>query len=75
MTETRTQAADIFLRVATYIREYGWQKEGMGQDGQPRCSMGALASAYPKTTWDKNLVTLMYETLLPKIGRHDSDPV
>lgn len=61
------QAANIFLKAAAYIRRYGWQKEGMGQHGQPRCSMGALASAYPQQRWDKYLASLMYQTLYEEL--------
>lgn len=61
--QIRFKAARIFLKAAEYIRQYGWQKEGMGVDGKPRCSMGALASAYPRTKWDKSLASLMYKAL------------
>jgi hypothetical protein len=63
-----SQAARIFLRAAAYIRKYGWQKEGMSKHGQPRCSMGALASAHPQEEWDKNLAGLMYETLYEELA-------
>lgn len=59
----RSQAAEIFLNAAAYIRTYGWQKTGMGVYGQPRCSMGALASAYHEHTWNKNISILMYDEL------------
>ncbi|HVV25607.1 MAG TPA: hypothetical protein VHC21_01055 [Candidatus Saccharimonadales bacterium] len=61
------QAANIFLRAATYIRHYGWQIEGMGIDGGQRCSMGALDSAYPKVAWDKKLAAVMYRTLYEEL--------
>jgi hypothetical protein len=61
-TGTRVQAAKIFLKAASYIRTYGWQKTGMGIYGQPRCSMGALASAQ-SGTWDKDVSALMYREL------------
>lgn len=64
----RQQAADIFVRAATYIRTYGWQKTGMGLYGQPRCSMGALASAHSDQKWDRNLSRLMYEELREELG-------
>lgn len=35
----------------------------MNIDGRPRCSMGALASAYPKRKWDDGLAELMYRSL------------
>lgn len=57
------QAAKIFIRAANYIRRYGWQVRGMGSYGQPRCSMGALESAYPEAYWDRNLSGLMYRAL------------
>jgi hypothetical protein len=60
---TRVKAATIFRKAAAYIRKYGWQEEGMSEDGKPRCSMGALASAYPKETWEKDLSSLMYDSL------------
>lgn len=60
---TRVKAATIFRRAAAYIRQYGWQKEGLSEDGKPRSSMGALASAYPKDTWEKDLSSLMYDSL------------
>lgn len=56
-------AARIFMDAAAYIRTYGWQKTGMGIYGQPRCSMGALASAHREQKWDRNLSALMYREL------------
>lgn len=53
----------IFLRAADYIRRYGWQRSGMGLYGQPRCSMGALASAHREPKWDTRLSALMYREL------------
>jgi hypothetical protein len=61
------QAATIFIKAAQYIREYGWQVEGMSIDGQPRCSMGALASARPGR-WDEDLAELMYSTLYDELN-------
>ncbi len=61
-TGSRTRAADILLRAAAYIRQYGWQKTGMGLYGQPRCSMGALASAQGGK-WDQDVSSLMYSEL------------
>lgn len=66
--KTTALAAAIFLKAAAYIRTYGWQKEGMGFYGAPRCSMGALASAYPKQRWDERLSRLMYRTLYDELG-------
>lgn len=63
MSEVHSQAADIFEKAATYIREYGWQVTGMGRHGMPRCSMGALASAHPDVIWDKELSVLMHQKL------------
>lgn len=60
--EARTLGATIFRRAAVYIRSYGWQEKGMNIHGQPRCSMGALSSAYPGR-WDANLADVMYGTL------------
>lgn len=58
------QAATIFARAAAYIRRYGWQKEGMGEHGAPRCSMGALESAGPpRAEWSRDLAELMYKIL------------
>jgi hypothetical protein len=62
------KATVIFLSAAGYIRRYGWQREGMGEEGQARCSMGALASAYPKISWEKSLARLMYETLYRELN-------
>lgn len=39
----------------------------MGEHGRPRCSMGALDSAFPELEWDKNLANLMYETLYEEL--------
>lgn len=61
-TELRAQGATIFRKAAAYIRRYGWQEKGMGLYGQPRCSMGALASAQ-SGRWDPRLASLMYDTL------------
>src|SRR5947207_1596085 len=63
-----SQAAQIFLKAAAYIRKYGWQKEGMGKHGQPRCSMGALASAYPQPKWDEDLSDLVYRALYQELS-------
>lgn len=67
-SKIEAQAASIFLRAAAYIRTYGWQKEGMSKHGKPRCSMGALASAYAQKTWDKNLADLMYKALYEELA-------
>lgn len=69
MQRTREQqAAVIFKRAANYIRAHGWQVSGMSQDGKPRCSMGALASAHKADRWDKNLARLMYDKLYQELG-------
>jgi hypothetical protein len=65
--EINIQAVLIFKRAATYIRAHGWQVAGMGKDGSPRCSMGALASAYPAKTWDQRLSDLMYKSLYKEL--------
>jgi hypothetical protein len=57
------QAASIFMKAADYIRQYGWQEEGMGEDGAPRCSMGALDSVQSRGSWDADLARLMYASL------------
>ena len=64
----RSQAAMVFLRAAAYIRNYGWQVSGMSRDGQPRCSMGALASAHQKLRWDKGMSDLMHKTLYKELN-------
>lgn len=67
--EVESQAAGIFLKAADYIRRYGWQKEGMGEDGAPRCSMGALESAGPpRSEWNEDLATLMYSALYAELN-------
>jgi hypothetical protein len=63
------QAASIFFNAAAYIRENGWQKEGMGEEGAPRCSMGALETAGPsRAEWDENLSKLMYDSLYEELN-------
>lgn len=57
------QATQIFLNATVYIRTYGWQRSSMGLHGQPRCSMGALASAHHEQKWDQDVSFLMYEEL------------
>jgi hypothetical protein len=64
----KSQATRIFIEAAKYIRKYGWQKEGMNVHGQPRCSMGALASAYNTKRWDNNLSNLMYRALYDELN-------
>lgn len=59
----QVQAASIFFKAADYIRSYGWQEEGMNEHGKPRCSMGALDSAYPRISWNADLASLMYTAL------------
>jgi hypothetical protein len=58
-----TQATQIFLDAAEYIRSCGWQVEGMGFDGGPRCSMGALESASSGIKMSASLSTVMYTNL------------
>ena len=62
------KAASIYLKAADYVRTYGWQVKGMGKHGEPRCSMGALESAYPKAVWEKELSNVMYENLYETLG-------
>lgn len=64
----RSQAAEVFLRAAAYVRKYGWQRSGMGLHGQPRCSMGALASAHRERVWDRDLSALMYNELREELN-------
>lgn len=66
--QIKAEAARIFQRAAAYIRKYGWQEEGMGAEGQPRCSMGALASAHSKQEWNSQLSKTMYETLYSELA-------
>lgn len=61
------QASQIFRQAANYIRMYGWQKDGMGTYGQPRCSMGAIASVYPAQASDE-LPKVMYEALYTELN-------
>ena len=42
--------AEAFRGAADYIRDHGWQRGEMGQDGGPRCAGGALMSAMGMTT-------------------------
>jgi hypothetical protein len=65
--ETKLKAASIFREASSYIRTYGWRVEGMGQKGQPRCSMGALASSYSSSKWEKDLSSLMYQKLYEEL--------
>lgn len=67
-SEIRVTAAKIYLKAADYITQYGWQKSGMGVDGEPRCSVGALASAYPKQKWNRDLATTMYKALYKELN-------
>jgi hypothetical protein len=39
----------------------------MSEDGKPRCSMGALASAYPRHKWSERLSRLMYAELYKEL--------
>lgn len=66
--QSKSQAALIFVKAASYIRKYGWQKTGMGVHGQPRCSMGALASAHQAPKWDDSLSSLMYDSLYDELN-------
>ena len=67
MKDAEQRAAEIFLKAADYIRQYGWQKEGMGEYGRPRCSMGALDSALPRGQWDNKTARLTYKTLYKEL--------
>lgn len=42
-------AAEAFQAAADYIREHGWQRGEMGEDGGPRCAGGALMSVLAAT--------------------------
>jgi hypothetical protein len=64
----KSQAANIFRGAASYIRFNGWQVTGMGTDGKPRCSMGALESATKREVWNKRLASIMYETLYEELN-------
>jgi hypothetical protein len=66
--ELDSKAAQIFINAAEYIRNYGWQVSGMSQHRKPRCSMGALKSAYPKLKWEKDLASIMYSTLYKELN-------
>jgi hypothetical protein len=66
--ELKQRAAQIFLNAAEYIHKYGWQVSGMSKNGKPRCSMGALESAHSKPRWDKELATLMHDTLYKELN-------
>lgn len=68
MKQVNARAADIFRKAANYIRQYGWQKEGMGEYGGPRCSMGAIDSAKPRGEWDNKVASLMYESLYKELN-------
>lgn len=59
----KQEAAGILQRAAAYIRRYGWQEEGMGDYGAPRCSMGAIDSACPRGRWNDQVAELLYESL------------
>lgn len=61
-------ATQIFRDAAKYIRTYGWQRKGMSEHGKPRCSMGALQSAYPMERWDQDMAVLMFATLYDELG-------
>jgi hypothetical protein len=67
MRKINTQAADIFVKAAQYIRRYGWQETGMSSHGAPRCSMGALESASPNKLWNNQLAKLMYDSLYKEL--------
>lgn len=67
MRDINAQAAAIFAKAAQYIRTYGWQETGMSSHGKPRCSMGALESAYPKKKWNDRLAKLMYDALYKEL--------
>lgn len=67
MRKISAQAANIFTKAAKYIRTYGWQETGMSMHGQPRCSMGALESAYPAKKWNGKMAKLMYEALYEEL--------
>ena len=62
------RASIVFKRAANYIRNSGWQVSGMSEDGLPRCSMGALASAHKASVWDKELSELMYQSLYEELN-------
>ncbi len=65
--KVRKKAAENFLEAAGYIRSYGWQVKGMGEYGQPRCSMGALNSVWPKENTE-GLAKTMYQALYKELN-------
>src|SRR5205809_218053 len=56
---------EIFRKAAEYIREYGWQQEGIGVLGGPRCVLGALCvPTMGDLNWNgDNYGTLSHEVL------------
>ena len=68
MSKQTFQGAQIFRDAAAYIRKHGWQRKGMGEHGEPRCSMGALQSAHPMERWDQEMAVLMFATLYDELG-------
>lgn len=58
--------ASIFRSAAQYIRTHGWQPDGMGTHGGPRCSMGALQSVWLPNV-DIDTANTMYRVLYQEL--------
>ena len=43
--EEKRELAEVYERAAEYLEEHGWTQLNSGQEGRPRCFVGATASA------------------------------
>jgi hypothetical protein len=61
------QVSQTLLAAAGYIREHGWQRGQMGDDGGPRCVGGALMSAL-ETTSEVRVDQWLREVRFPELA-------
>ena len=58
MTEDeKAVLADVYERAAEYLEKYGWKRGSAGEEGRPRCFIGATASAIGEIKIDNFIVS------------------
>lgn len=61
------QVSQTLIAAAGYIREHGWQRGQIGDDGGPRCAGGALMSAL-ETTSEVRVDQWLREVRFPELA-------
>ena len=69
MTTDDMDTADVLDAAADYIRIHGWRKHDYGNDGGPRCVLGALKSVGDFGEWRHVTNQPPALALLERIGK------